>query len=651
MRARFVLLLVVCGGYPHFEHQTKTSSGMFKQKYHLIGALVHGRGAWVYTMSHRFPADPNVTIEVLQRVLADLSEESGGPLPKKLYLQLDNCVRENKNRAVMAYLCWLVQRRIFKEIHVSFLPVGHTHEDIDQVWSRTSIQMKGHNVCCEEELFALIQDSFHHYGHKARCGSLETVANVKEWILPHCEEMAGLAGREIQHLKIVAHEDGPAIFTKHAANGGIDEGWSEKGHVYQTPSCGFHLLHKNTPAPPFVDAAEARPLPLKPKEQNARVLDRLETALKLCGSDLRVSKAAWQSLERSLLTLRDTNPVPFSWPYDGQLLCERMHAYDAARYAALQAVRQAPVDADVAHRQLVLEHEADREYDRLMEEEEKQAARDDEDTEGEQEDPRPKVPIGLRTAPQEQQRLKDKAEAEQENKFFVSALAPLHFVIFEPSSEQREGGGGGPKKGRKVAADTRQFWVGQVWEEEQWVDEVTGKTEYAINRTTGEIALHNYTPYNVKKGAAASNRIAKEWGDYTPEYNAAKKALWTTCLWSQVLYVVSHLIPHEGNPDTIGPDSRSYFKLPNFLKTGLRAIFDGKVTRPRRFPTDPVLVAGAHGASAAQKRAAIPASGRSPKFRRASHSSVDASSEDQEDDEKEEEEYQAPRRTTRARRK
>lgn len=33
----------------------------------------------------------------------------------------------------MAYLGDLVARKIFRDIYISFLPVGHTHEDIDQV--------------------------------------------------------------------------------------------------------------------------------------------------------------------------------------------------------------------------------------------------------------------------------------------------------------------------------------------------------------------------------------------------------------------------------------------------------------------------------------------------------------------------------------
>ena len=53
------------------------------------------------------------------------------PLPKKLFLQLDNSAKDNKNRYVMAFCSLLTARRIFKEVTVGFLVVGHTHKDID----------------------------------------------------------------------------------------------------------------------------------------------------------------------------------------------------------------------------------------------------------------------------------------------------------------------------------------------------------------------------------------------------------------------------------------------------------------------------------------------------------------------------------------
>ena len=95
----------------------------------------------------------NVLVDVL------LKREALAPV---LYLQLDNTARENKNQYVMAFLAYLVQAGIFSEvsiakiniiksmnsillyfqIYLSFLMVGHTHEDIDQVFSRVSSYLK-----------------------------------------------------------------------------------------------------------------------------------------------------------------------------------------------------------------------------------------------------------------------------------------------------------------------------------------------------------------------------------------------------------------------------------------------------------------------------------------------------------------------------
>src|SRR4051812_21052559 len=73
-----------------------------------------------------------VLFQVIQRTLLKMERKYASmsppqPLPPRLYLQLDNTARENRNRFVFAYLNMLIRRGVFKEIHVSFLPVGHTH--------------------------------------------------------------------------------------------------------------------------------------------------------------------------------------------------------------------------------------------------------------------------------------------------------------------------------------------------------------------------------------------------------------------------------------------------------------------------------------------------------------------------------------------
>ena len=42
--------------------------------------------------------------------------EKNGSIPRKLMLQFDNCVRENKNKYVMAFMAWLVEADFFIEV-------------------------------------------------------------------------------------------------------------------------------------------------------------------------------------------------------------------------------------------------------------------------------------------------------------------------------------------------------------------------------------------------------------------------------------------------------------------------------------------------------------------------------------------------------
>jgi hypothetical protein len=52
------------------------------------------------------------------------------PLPRKLLLQMDNCVKDNENRHLLLFLSLLIARKVFEKVHLGFFVVGHTHEDI-----------------------------------------------------------------------------------------------------------------------------------------------------------------------------------------------------------------------------------------------------------------------------------------------------------------------------------------------------------------------------------------------------------------------------------------------------------------------------------------------------------------------------------------
>jgi hypothetical protein len=89
----------------------------------LVGVLAEGICFSGYVTYPHYEQGANLMVTVLQRALVNHITNFGS-LPPVLFLQLDNCGRENKNHTVLAYLAWLVQERVFHRIYIDFLPVG-----------------------------------------------------------------------------------------------------------------------------------------------------------------------------------------------------------------------------------------------------------------------------------------------------------------------------------------------------------------------------------------------------------------------------------------------------------------------------------------------------------------------------------------------
>ena len=146
---------------PYFVEKSKNLSSKPKMKHKLHGVIAHGIGSWLYAVPMNAGNGCNLTIETLHRVLSDIKNARKGQLPQTLYLQLDNCTGQNKNNYLMAYLSLLVEWGVFKEIEVGYLPVGHTHEDIDQMFSRFAIALETNDAITVSELLRVCQKAYH----------------------------------------------------------------------------------------------------------------------------------------------------------------------------------------------------------------------------------------------------------------------------------------------------------------------------------------------------------------------------------------------------------------------------------------------------------------------------------------------------------
>ena len=81
-------------------------------KTHITGCLVHGSQLYLYTDLLQWPHDPNLTITCLVNAITS----NTNVLPPKLYVQCDNCGRENKNKYVIGFLGYLCLSGYVKEV-------------------------------------------------------------------------------------------------------------------------------------------------------------------------------------------------------------------------------------------------------------------------------------------------------------------------------------------------------------------------------------------------------------------------------------------------------------------------------------------------------------------------------------------------------
>lgn len=179
---------------PYISDKSKTTDGAYKCKTHLFGAISHGRKAYCYTVTDSVKLGHNATIDVIHRVLMD-TLETEGKLPRKLLLQLDNTTKQCKGKYLLAYAAALVDAGVFEKVQISHLPVGHTHEDIDQLFSRISVILRRKDAYD----FKMLSDNAGTVQWKAGyppvvTGHLDNIANFSDWVKPLIKAKSELAG-------------------------------------------------------------------------------------------------------------------------------------------------------------------------------------------------------------------------------------------------------------------------------------------------------------------------------------------------------------------------------------------------------------------------------------------------------------------------
>lgn len=106
---------------PRVRRKTKATCNLTYIGTHLVGAILHSgqssKGKEIYGSFdfYQWPHDPNLTASVLLRMLAKWCQFY--KLPPIFCLQLDNCVKENKNQYMMWLFALLVELLVFDKVN------------------------------------------------------------------------------------------------------------------------------------------------------------------------------------------------------------------------------------------------------------------------------------------------------------------------------------------------------------------------------------------------------------------------------------------------------------------------------------------------------------------------------------------------------
>ncbi len=168
---------------PRLAREPKAMEDTGRVNVHVTAAKVPSLGkVFEFLYFNNLAHDANTTVTCLEQILQEV-KNCQGFLPPVLYLQLDNTTRENKNKTMFAYLSLLVKLGVFRRIYLGFLPVGHTHGCVDQVFSCHSRELRRRDIITGVHLEAVLLQS---YTPTPTIVILPEAADVKSWLAPFC---------------------------------------------------------------------------------------------------------------------------------------------------------------------------------------------------------------------------------------------------------------------------------------------------------------------------------------------------------------------------------------------------------------------------------------------------------------------------------
>ncbi|KAL3682589.1 hypothetical protein R1sor_000611 [Riccia sorocarpa] len=154
-------------------------------------------------------------------------------LPPNLYIQLDNSAKDNKNWVMMTFCSELVARGCCKMITMSFLVVGHTHEDVDAFFSKVNAAQAGNDIESLPHFLAVV---YHAQSSKAYPRVIQEVADYKEHVKDYTEKITGQSAPVA--IRFYMRDNIPVYQVQENYGGEWESFWPSTNHGTGYSLCG-----------------------------------------------------------------------------------------------------------------------------------------------------------------------------------------------------------------------------------------------------------------------------------------------------------------------------------------------------------------------------------------------------------------------------
>ena len=156
----------------------------------VTAAMAHGHAILFFLQPEELTHGADGYCETLCQTIEHVSQALGPqPLPRHLVLQVDNTVSQAKNGFVGAFCAYVVAKQMFQTVTMNYLMVGHTHEDIDQVFSLLVSQVvRRYRYETVQDLKqymeAVLGPAFQAKGEAFKAIELNSVRKFTDWLAP-----------------------------------------------------------------------------------------------------------------------------------------------------------------------------------------------------------------------------------------------------------------------------------------------------------------------------------------------------------------------------------------------------------------------------------------------------------------------------------